>query len=74
MLRKPVFSWYPASMRKAELESGIGGIRSFGHRRGRWDLKGPIVLTVGALAQCARPYAAEDVSVQLARPSARAEA
>jgi hypothetical protein len=109
-------SWYPANMRKAELESRIAGIRSFGHReslilnscRGRSVLdvgclgqprnhdsehwlpgelrkvasnlmgvdinRAGFVLAVGALAQRARPYVAEDVFVELAAPSVRAEA
>jgi hypothetical protein len=43
-------------------------------RRGRLDLKGRVVLAVGALVQRARPYLAEDFFVELARPGARAEA
>jgi SAM-dependent methyltransferase len=42
-------------------------------RRGRLHLQGRVVLAVGALAQRARPYLAEDFFVELARPSALAE-
>jgi 2-polyprenyl-3-methyl-5-hydroxy-6-metoxy-1,4-benzoquinol methylase len=40
-------------------------------RRGRLQLKGRVLLAVGALAQRARPYLAEDFFVELARPSVR---
>ena len=42
-------------------------------RHERLDLKGRVILAVGALAQRARPYLAEDFFVELVRPRARAE-